>query len=885
MPFQGSVPETSAASALSRASADHHIHTSAPSSPSPLSMPSPAYRIRDPMSAEHLTYDTESHAQMDQLFQSEIAGSSVYDEDMEAGHSAEHPSSSRHLYSSSGVDLGVHRQAVAPSHRDSTRVDTREEHLNLSTQSHHGHTSVLKVRPAIEVPHLKARTCEGHGHSTVSKVGPLCDLPSFLYPEHILQRTGARPSCAAGNVSPSQSPISCDAQFAEVSQKHSVSIGDVRHWERPISPGSSASNISPRRSAKEPVDGRRSGYETDTQAPNTTSPTRILTVTYQGGDYESPVNALLGCCDNQTTGGAALSPAPWKILYPHPPSHRNGYFPQEHPGHSHTSKVRPQCEDSVFSQLLWRGFTHAVPDREVAEPDIRLVSSKSVPELRYQNLFHQSSQAQEPPGSTEDRGFWRWARWLRNVTVTPEAHRTRSSFTSFPATRPTSTTQSPTFKRSRKATQANSGLLETELRNTVSNLEQLLEEAAMLATKAANLKDAGCIENLELTKADCYGAPRSPPSVHESVPSADGASSEGGGLQRPLGGAREDSTAVKVPLEPRAVHLPKRYRSVPVFSGAAVQFSLPKGSSSTLKLESSQPDTTVGTGENRPSGRTQATRVPCLLTSQEEGRDELGSRCRNGVEMVRRIRSRAQQRSVNRRAIGYGPALPNDEDRPSRSSPKSAKCRPEGRSRIPTFWGCDGTNDAQIEGLSENDAKGRDADNIHTSQAKRLQRLSPTLQEVHSEPERESALQRNFGGNRFSLRGKSHVSLRGYQGFSLARAYRRPPVARDWSDVRKRFVAAVACLSTALIGVLIGIYAGLVPSIQYWIADLNHYAILGNVFFYLGLAISSFFFWPLPLLHGRKPYILSSLVLAMPLLFPQAIAVSDMRSPYVSTWR
>jgi hypothetical protein len=136
-----------------------------------------------------------------------------------------------------------------------------------------------------------------------------------------------------------------------------------------------------------------------------------------------------------------------------------------------------------------------------------------------------------------------------------------------------------------------------------------------------------------------------------------------------------------------------------------------------------------------------------------------------------------------------------------------------------------------------------------------------------------------------SLRGRSHVSLRGYQAFSLARSHRRQPIARDWSAVRKRFVAAVACISTALIGVLVGIYAGLVPSIQYWIADLSHYAILGNVFFYFGLAIPSFFFWPLPLLHGRKPYILSSLVLAMPLLFPQAIAVSEHRSPYVSTWR
>ncbi len=153
-------------------------------------------------------------------------------------------------------------------------------------------------------------------------------------------------------------------------------------------------------------------------------------------------------------------------------------------------------------------------------------------------------------------------------------------------------------------------------------------------------------------------------------------------------------------------------------------------------------------------------------------------------------------------------------------------------------------------------------------------------------PERDAtaaAVGRAHGG--ISLQGRSHVSLRGYQGFSLARSHKRKPVARDWSDVRKRFVASVACISTALVGILIGIYAGLVPSIQYWIADLHHYAILGNVLFFLGLAIPSFLFWPLPLLHGRKPYILSSLAIAMPLLFPQAISVSVQRSPYSSAWR
>lgn len=88
-----------------------------------------------------------------------------------------------------------------------------------------------------------------------------------------------------------------------------------------------------------------------------------------------------------------------------------------------------------------------------------------------------------------------------------------------------------------------------------------------------------------------------------------------------------------------------------------------------------------------------------------------------------------------------------------------------------------------------------------------------------------------------------------------------------------------------MIGILIGIYAGMVPSIQYYIADQNHTAILGNVFFYIGLAIPTFVAWPLPLLHGRKPYILASLSLAMPLLFPQGVMVQQQRSPYAATFR
>ncbi|ETS74919.1 hypothetical protein PFICI_13403 [Pestalotiopsis fici W106-1] len=94
----------------------------------------------------------------------------------------------------------------------------------------------------------------------------------------------------------------------------------------------------------------------------------------------------------------------------------------------------------------------------------------------------------------------------------------------------------------------------------------------------------------------------------------------------------------------------------------------------------------------------------------------------------------------------------------------------------------------------------------------------------------------------------------------------------------------VSCFGTAVIGLLIGIYAGIVPAVQYYIADDNHIAILGNVGMYLGMALPTFFCWPLPLLHGRRQYILFGLTLAMPLLFPQAITVSMHRSSQTSVW-
>ncbi|KAF2107542.1 hypothetical protein BDV96DRAFT_469922, partial [Lophiotrema nucula] len=119
----------------------------------------------------------------------------------------------------------------------------------------------------------------------------------------------------------------------------------------------------------------------------------------------------------------------------------------------------------------------------------------------------------------------------------------------------------------------------------------------------------------------------------------------------------------------------------------------------------------------------------------------------------------------------------------------------------------------------------------------------------------------------------------GHHTFNLHRRHRRQPIARNWTTGKKRITAIIACINTGLLGLIVGIYAGEVPRIQYMLADERHIVIVGNVVLYAGLAISTFFAWPLPLLHGRKPYILAALALALPLQFPQAIVIGVKRSP------
>ena len=95
----------------------------------------------------------------------------------------------------------------------------------------------------------------------------------------------------------------------------------------------------------------------------------------------------------------------------------------------------------------------------------------------------------------------------------------------------------------------------------------------------------------------------------------------------------------------------------------------------------------------------------------------------------------------------------------------------------------------------------------------------------------------------------------------------------------------MARINTACLGIIISVYAGEVRAILYVIVDFHHYTMLGDVFLCFGPGIPTFFLWPLPLLHGRKPYTVGTLCIALCLQIPQGVAVDAFRSPYVRTYR
>lgn len=486
-----------------------------------------------------------------------------------------------------------------------------------------------------------------------------------------------------------------------------------------------------------------------------------------------------------------------------------------------------------------------------------------------------SDQDSDPAAtSAAMQNFNRTRAWLRDLIKQPQSYKTK--FTELPHKdsmhEPLLDEYDPTDSRPllRKSTAGAS--IDMKFRSTVNNLENLLNEAMKLAAATAQREfNHQCPDYYELDELNCRDMPTSP----------DELASENGSMVNEVGDF-DYWTAVEraLGIQPDSDvnrRGPKHYRSALGMRSRNVADRIPERKSS-LKPKVKSSFSTLGgpryedLGEELPAQNSapgpaglRSTQSPIMVIpasppSSTDSPPPTSGCLPRVASKLRSYRSFGAIRPL-RRVSSLRPQADGAMDTPGEES-DSTIVRASLKHRLPA---------SALDGPA-------------TSTGNRSQQSHNSWTYGDDSRGIESEL-RDAPDTRIDLRGRPHVSLRGYQGFSLARAYRRQPVARDWSTARKRFVAGVACLSTAFIGMVIGIYAGLVPSIQYFIADLDHFAILGNVFFYLGLAIPTFFFWPLPLLHGRKPYILSSLILAMPLLFPQAIAVSTWRSPYVSTWR
>ncbi|KAJ8608216.1 hypothetical protein MRB53_039747 [Persea americana] len=92
---------------------------------------------------------------------------------------------------------------------------------------------------------------------------------------------------------------------------------------------------------------------------------------------------------------------------------------------------------------------------------------------------------------------------------------------------------------------------------------------------------------------------------------------------------------------------------------------------------------------------------------------------------------------------------------------------------------------------------------------------------------------------------RPHIDIDEDHGKILDAHHKQRPIARNWSQSRKRFTAIIACCNTVFVGLQAGIYvciviillnrladlrqAGEVPAIQYRLADLNHEVVWGNV--------------------------------------------------------
>ncbi|KAK1970108.1 MFS general substrate transporter [Colletotrichum sublineola] len=485
-----------------------------------------------------------------------------------------------------------------------------------------------------------------------------------------------------------------------------------------------------------------------------------------------------------------------------------------HAGHQLVSKVRAFSDESKTSTEKGR------------EKYFALVSDESADN---EHVKVDEAQSLTTPRSRESTiDYKRTAQWLRDLVKNPQAHTTKlterppkTMRPSYAALRESLGDDPASRKMTRHMTLPSSDVEPSIFQSTFGELERLLHEALSLASRVADHEEARAPSP---ERSPCY---TSNGVVSPAIPFAENGQFSDVELN--------ESKALNQKAQKRAATFPNA--GWPTVHGVDDLYRNISLTPQTTELDNILGRSTEAhkaarkTRRRRKSRSRQAGPIPERISSREKSKIRMKTKRTKSMPKVR--------------------PLPRDSDVSSMDG-SSESCL------------IDYSNQHQTQNESSGPARPR-------ASTKRVPFMSRNTGE-DALPKRDMAGRPIHNSRGISLRGKSHVSLRGVQAFNLAKSKRRQPIARDWSPVRKRAIAAVACISTALIGLIIGIYAGLVPSLQYYILDTSHSIINGNVGCFLGMAIPTFFCWPLPLVHGRKPYITSGLVLSMPLLFPQALA-------------
>ena len=140
---------------------------------------------------------------------------------------------------------------------------------------------------------------------------------------------------------------------------------------------------------------------------------------------------------------------------------------------------------------------------------------------------------------------------------------------------------------------------------------------------------------------------------------------------------------------------------------------------------------------------------------------------------------------------------------------------------------------------SEDNSRHRSRSYRHQSSSYSQTDPSFDEEDIHTRRHRSNGLRQNK--HELSVRDQVH-----HHTFGVHRNHRRQPIARNWSTGKKRITATIACINTALLSIIVGIYvsspyikpptlllirakAGEVPRMQYMLADERHHVVVGNV--------------------------------------------------------